>query len=133
MMASYDVYFATILRHELHDTTFDELTNLSFPYMILKLQDKVVVPDLPKINERVIMTTTTYFWTIKGLALLCTSRKLRQWIAVPQSQSETTTVLIKPDEGHKDDIGIIVEIDIKEKRDAQDLSTQGVEIQATSF
>lgn len=58
LMAGYDIYFATILRYELHDRAFGELTNLSFPCIIQKLCDKVGVLELPGIDERLTATMT---------------------------------------------------------------------------
>lgn len=83
LMAGYDVYFSFILRHELYDRAFGELTNLPFPHMIKRLCNKVRVPELSGINERVPIIVTTWTRTIKDLAPFGASRRSRQHAAVP--------------------------------------------------
>lgn len=59
LMVGYDINFAIILRYELHERAFGELTNLLCPCMIQNLYDEVGVPKLPGINKRVNDTATT--------------------------------------------------------------------------
>lgn len=59
LMAEYDVDFASILLHELHDRVFGESTNQPYPCMIQKLHDEFGVPEIPSVYERVAIRTTT--------------------------------------------------------------------------
>lgn len=77
LMVGYDVDFGTILRHELHEKAFGELTNLSLPNIIQRLCNKMGVIEILGVDERVPAMTTSQMRTMKGLACLGTSSRLR--------------------------------------------------------
>lgn len=77
-MVGYDIDFSAILRYELHDKAFGELTNLIFPCIIQSICDEAGVLELPGFNERVTATSTVQTRTMKGLACPGTSRRPRQ-------------------------------------------------------
>ncbi|KAF3672677.1 hypothetical protein FXO37_07403 [Capsicum annuum] len=91
------------------------------------------VPKLSGIDERVTATVTVQMRTTKGLVHPTTSRRSREQAVAPLAQTEGPTVSAVLDEEHIDDAGIGIDIKIKEKRDALDLSTQGEGTQDTSF
>lgn len=52
LMVDYDINFPAILTHELHDITFDDLTNFPFPSIFQRQYDEAGMPELLGIDER---------------------------------------------------------------------------------
>ncbi|KAF3634236.1 hypothetical protein FXO38_25235 [Capsicum annuum] len=122
LMPGYDVDFAFILRYDLHDKAFGELTNILFLCKIQRLCDRVGVPEIPGVEKSVATTTTVQTRTIKDLARPSSSRRSRQQSAVPRAQTEGPVVSINPDEAHRGDVGISIDMEISEQREAPDSS-----------
>lgn len=69
------INFAFILKHELYDRAFRELTNLPFPCMISRQYNEASGHKISSIDERVLVMVSMKAKTIKDLAYPGPSRR----------------------------------------------------------
>lgn len=53
MMDGYNIDFIAIIRREIHESSFSRMKSLPFLFLVQRLYDKVGIPEIPGINERV--------------------------------------------------------------------------------
>ncbi|KAF3650799.1 hypothetical protein FXO38_16966 [Capsicum annuum] len=122
--AKCDIDFASILQYEIHDRAFGEVTNLPFPYLIQRLYDKAGVPEIRREYERILVTSMVQTKSMKDPAYPALPRRSTKPIPVPQAQTEGPSVSRKTSDIYRDNVGDKVNIEIREQREALDLSTR---------
>lgn len=120
MVVGYVIYFIAILRHDMHDREFREMINQLFPCMIQRLYDEASVPEILGVDKRVLATDTVQMKSMKDPTHPSLPTKFRDPITIPRAQTMGLSVSINPSNAHKGDVGISVNIEIKEQREALD-------------
>lgn len=75
MMVGYDIDFATIIIHRLHERDFGDMAVLPFPYLIQMLGDKADMLEFPGVDASVEVTIVAQTSMIKDLTNLVLTQR----------------------------------------------------------
>lgn len=68
MLVVYEVEFAAVIRYEMHEWAFRDMTTLSFPYLIQRLCDETGVPEILDVDRIIEVMSIAHNSMIKDLA-----------------------------------------------------------------
>lgn len=98
------------------------MANFLFPYLIQRLCDEASIPKISRVDERLLMTATMQTKSMKDLACLGIPRRSNEPAAAPQAQTEGLSVSTELGDAHGGNVGICVDIEIRDQREAPYIS-----------
>lgn len=125
IMAQHVIDFAAILRYKIHDRAYMEEMNFLFLCLIQILCDEDKIPEIQGVNKKVLVTATAQTKIMKDLAFWTLPMRPSEPTTVPRVQFKGPSVSTEPSDIHVCDVGVSVNFEMEEQREASYLSTQG--------
>lgn len=121
----YDIDFRVIIRYQMHEREFGEMTIMSFPCLVQLVYDEVDLPEILGVDVRVKVTGVAQTSMIKDLSKPIPAKRSHNPLIVILAQLEGPSISTRPTTTQGVDIGLRMDFEMRKHRETPKIGTQG--------